>query len=275
MTSRDARRRPLLRAARPARGSARTTADGGRDATRDDLPPGGEADAPDVRGVSETSRRTMSCMRHGSRSSAPATPPISPPMSSAVPGALRRVAKQLQDILGDHQDAVVAQARIRDWAASSDPGQRVRSGTARPARAGPHGGGARRVARNLGAARQGGAAGRPLSKVVHAAGGVPVRGRAASAEVLVVHRPAYDDWTFPKGKVEPRRDGRGVRGARGRGGDGLALHARRELPSTDYKDPRAGQAGALLAMRSRPGSFASTTRSTRRAGSRSRRPQAC
>ena len=29
------------------------------------------------------------------------------------------VAKQLQDILGDHQDAVVAQARIRDWAASS------------------------------------------------------------------------------------------------------------------------------------------------------------
>jgi CHAD domain-containing protein len=30
------------------------------------------------------------------------------------------LAKQLQDILGDHQDAVVAQARIRDWTASSD-----------------------------------------------------------------------------------------------------------------------------------------------------------
>ena len=29
------------------------------------------------------------------------------------------LAKKLQDILGDHQDAVVAQARIRDWAASS------------------------------------------------------------------------------------------------------------------------------------------------------------
>jgi CHAD domain-containing protein len=29
------------------------------------------------------------------------------------------VAKRLQDILGDHQDAVVAQARIRDWAAAS------------------------------------------------------------------------------------------------------------------------------------------------------------
>ena len=31
------------------------------------------------------------------------------------------VAKQLQDILGDHQDAVVAEARIRDWAATCDP----------------------------------------------------------------------------------------------------------------------------------------------------------
>jgi CHAD domain-containing protein len=29
------------------------------------------------------------------------------------------VAKQLQDILGDHHDAVVAQERIRDWAATS------------------------------------------------------------------------------------------------------------------------------------------------------------
>jgi CHAD domain-containing protein len=32
------------------------------------------------------------------------------------------VAKQLQDILGDHQDAVVAQERIREWADSAtDP----------------------------------------------------------------------------------------------------------------------------------------------------------
>jgi len=29
------------------------------------------------------------------------------------------VAKQMQDLLGAHQDAVVAQSRIRDWAASS------------------------------------------------------------------------------------------------------------------------------------------------------------
>ena len=39
------------------------------------------------------------------------------------------VAKQLQDILGDHQDAVVAQERIRDWAASvSEPAAELAAG---------------------------------------------------------------------------------------------------------------------------------------------------
>jgi 8-oxo-dGTP diphosphatase len=34
--------------------------------------------------------------------------------------------------------------------------------------------------------------------VVRAAGGLVIR----DGEVLLVHRPAYDDWTFPKGKCE-------------------------------------------------------------------------
>jgi 8-oxo-dGTP diphosphatase len=40
--------------------------------------------------------------------------------------------------------------------------------------------------------------------VIEAAGGVVWR-RAPTglAEVLLVHRPRYDDWTFPKGKLEP------------------------------------------------------------------------
>ena len=39
------------------------------------------------------------------------------------------VAKQLQDILGDHQDAVVAEGRIRDWATSTDsPGSAFAAG---------------------------------------------------------------------------------------------------------------------------------------------------
>jgi 8-oxo-dGTP diphosphatase len=36
-------------------------------------------------------------------------------------------------------------------------------------------------------------------KQVEAAGGVPVR----DGRVLLVHRPKYDDWTLPKGKLDP------------------------------------------------------------------------
>jgi 8-oxo-dGTP diphosphatase len=37
---------------------------------------------------------------------------------------------------------------------------------------------------------------------VRAAGGVVVRDLDGTAEVVLVHRPKYDDWTLPKGKAE-------------------------------------------------------------------------
>ncbi len=37
---------------------------------------------------------------------------------------------------------------------------------------------------------------------VRAAGGVVLRDRGAGTEVLVVHRPRYDDWSLPKGKLD-------------------------------------------------------------------------
>jgi len=40
-------------------------------------------------------------------------------------------------------------------------------------------------------------------EVVRAAGGVVVRDRDGTTEVVVVHRPKYDDWTLPKGKAYP------------------------------------------------------------------------
>lgn len=40
----------------------------------------------------------------------------------------------------------------------------------------------------------------PLSDL-HAAGAVVVRDKGR--EVLLVHRPKYDDWSFPKGKLDP------------------------------------------------------------------------
>ena len=37
---------------------------------------------------------------------------------------------------------------------------------------------------------------------VEAAGGVVVRERDGRHEVVLVHRPRYDDWSLPKGKLE-------------------------------------------------------------------------
>jgi 8-oxo-dGTP pyrophosphatase MutT (NUDIX family)/phosphohistidine phosphatase SixA len=39
--------------------------------------------------------------------------------------------------------------------------------------------------------------------LIHAAGAVVWRGDPHSPEVAVIHRPRYDDWTFPKGKLKP------------------------------------------------------------------------
>jgi 8-oxo-dGTP pyrophosphatase MutT (NUDIX family) len=41
-----------------------------------------------------------------------------------------------------------------------------------------------------------------LSDVIRAAGGVVWRRRDGQPEVILVHRPRYDDWSFPKGKAE-------------------------------------------------------------------------
>lgn len=39
--------------------------------------------------------------------------------------------------------------------------------------------------------------------LVKAAGGVVWRRRGSGVQVLLVHRPKYDDWTLPKGKLDP------------------------------------------------------------------------
>jgi 8-oxo-(d)GTP phosphatase len=40
-----------------------------------------------------------------------------------------------------------------------------------------------------------------VSEVVRAAGGIVFRSNANGRHVALVHRPRYDDWTFPKGKL--------------------------------------------------------------------------
>ncbi|HEY7478107.1 MAG TPA: NUDIX hydrolase [Actinomycetota bacterium] len=39
--------------------------------------------------------------------------------------------------------------------------------------------------------------------LIRAAGGLITRDGPEGPEVVLVHRPAYDDWSFPKGKLEP------------------------------------------------------------------------
>ena len=67
--------------------------------------------------------------------------------------------------------------------------------------------------------------------MIRAAGGVVVRGDT----LLLVHRPRYDDWTLPKGKLD---EGESFEDAALREVEeetGLRCSLGRELPSTEYE----------------------------------------
>ena len=73
---------------------------------------------------------------------------------------------------------------------------------------------------------------------VRAAGGVPVRKGNDGLEVLVVHRPRYDDWSFPKGKCEAAEGAETCALREVREETGLVCALEDELPSTSYRDAR-------------------------------------
>ena len=73
--------------------------------------------------------------------------------------------------------------------------------------------------------------------VVEAAGGVVWRRSPAGAlEVLLVHRPRYDDWTVPKGKLGAGEDHAGAALREVEEETGLRCTLGEELPSTSYID---------------------------------------
>ena len=81
-----------------------------------------------------------------------------------------------------------------------------------------------------------------LSTVVRAAGGVVVRsGADGRIEVAIVHRPAYDDWTLPKGKLQAgeREEHTALREVEEE--TGMRCRLERALGSTKYKDHRGRQ----------------------------------
>jgi 8-oxo-dGTP diphosphatase len=75
------------------------------------------------------------------------------------------------------------------------------------------------------------------SDVIRAAGGVvwrPLPG--GSVEVLVVHRPHYDDWSLPKGKRDPGEDDETCALREVEEETGLRCRLGAELASTSYVD---------------------------------------
>ena len=69
---------------------------------------------------------------------------------------------------------------------------------------------------------------------VEAAGGVVVR----DGQVLLVHRPRYDDWTLPKGKLDPGESFEQAALREVEEEAGLRCRLGRELPSSEYRDNR-------------------------------------
>lgn len=80
-----------------------------------------------------------------------------------------------------------------------------------------------------------------MSSPVRAAGGVVVRGAGASRHVLVVHRLAYGDWTFPKGKAKPAETDEACAVREVEEETTLRCELRHELPSTSYVDAKGRQ----------------------------------
>jgi len=60
----------------------------------------------------------------------------------------------------------------------------------------------------------------------------------SSLEVLVVHRPHYDDWSFPKGKAEPEESDEACALREVAEETGLVCSLAEELPTTEYTDSR-------------------------------------
>jgi 8-oxo-dGTP diphosphatase len=67
---------------------------------------------------------------------------------------------------------------------------------------------------------------------VEAAGGVVV----TDGRVLLVHRPLYDDWTLPKGKLDPGESFEEAALREVREETGLRCTLGRELARTEYRD---------------------------------------
>ena len=80
-----------------------------------------------------------------------------------------------------------------------------------------------------------------MTAVVRAAGGVVRRRQSGQDEVLLVHRPQYDDWTLPKGKLTGRETDEECALREVEEETGLRCRLRQELETVSYIDHRGRQ----------------------------------
>ena len=232
---------------------------------------------------SATTRPTTSSTRCGSAPSGAGTRPRrSRPRSASRPAASPPRSPSVQDVLGEHQDAVVAGQWLRAHAADGGGGSTCAfvagelaalGATSPPTRRARAVAGRRGSRRERQRAPRGGCEphrDRPRRRRHRRTGAVPT----ASREVLLVHRPRYDDWSLPKGKAEPGETRRGDRAPRGRGGDRLPLRrsgapaGRDPLPRLEGPRRRSCATGSWSRPDGDRRRSSPTTRSTSCAGAR-------
>ena len=75
-----------------------------------------------------------------------------------------------------------------------------------------------------------------MTETVEAAGGVVLRADDDGMKICVVHRPRYDDWTLPKGKLDPDETFEEAALREVEEETGLRCRLARELPRSEYRD---------------------------------------
>ncbi len=91
---------------------------------------------------------------------------------------------------------------------------------------------------------------------LRAAGGLLTRQRRGQLEVLVVHRPAYDDWSFPKGKAGVGETDDECARREVHEETGLTCELGPHLADVHYRDGKnRAKVVRYFAMRPRAGSF--------------------
>jgi 8-oxo-dGTP diphosphatase len=98
----------------------------------------------------------------------------------------------------------------------------------------------------------------PVSKAILAAGAVLWRpdGDASSPEVAIIHRPRYDDWSLPKGKVDPGETEPVTAVREVKEETGYASHLGRRLAAVSYPTADGTKKVRYWAARTVGGEFA-------------------